>query len=243
MARETVEDWKAIGDKEPWYGVLSAPQFLSANITELAKEAFYSQGVDEIKWVVERIKSFDQNFSPSRALDFGSGLGRLSFAMSNYCPSIFGVDVSPGMIAEAEKQKLLRGHGSVQFGAAIPEGEKFDWINSYIVFQHIAPRAGYAIIDKLLSSLLVGGWTSIHLTFAHDHRDCAAFTRDNYAYRYDGETATTLETKDAPVGEMSMYDYDLNKILFMYIRAGIRNINLVHTDHGGVHGFWIFGRL
>jgi hypothetical protein len=39
-----------------------------------------------------------------------------------------------------------------------------------------------------------------------------------------------------------MYDYDMNKVLFTFIRAGIGTIRLVHTDHGGVHGFWIFAK-
>ncbi len=242
MARDTAEDWKAIGAGEPWYGVLAAPEFLSANITEAAKDAFYAQGVDEIRWVVDRIRSFDPNFSPSSGLDFGSGLGRLSFAMSSFSSSVFGVDVSPDMIAEAEKQKSLRGYSNVHFGQSIPDGRKFDWINSYIVLQHILPRSGYRIIESLLSSLSVGGWTSIQLTFAHDHRDITSLLRDNYAYQYDGEVANILEFKEAPIGDVSMYDYDLNKVLFMFIRAGIDSLNLADTDHGGAHGFWIFGR-
>ena len=242
MARDTEDDWKAIGDSEPWYGVLSAPKFLAANITEQAKAEFFDQGVREIDWAVANIRREDPGFAPRSALDFGSGLGRLSFAMASICDHVVGVDISAGMRAEAERQKVERGIHNVDFAEALPTGQTFDWINTYIVLQHIVPAKGYEIVRDLLKSLAPGGWTSIQLPFAHDHRDLTSIQRDTHAYSYDGESALALEFKETNVGEMSMYDYNMNKILFIFIRSGIHNLHLVHTDHGGVHGFWIFGK-
>jgi SAM-dependent methyltransferase len=242
MARDTEDDWKLIGQSEPWYGVLSAPKFLSASITEQAKTEFYDQGVTEIEWVVSTIRADDPGFAPKNALDFGSGLGRLSFAMASTCENVIGVDISPGMRAEADRQKVERGVRNVQFSETFPAGQSFDWINSYIVLQHVVPSKGYEIVRSLVNALAPGGWTSIQLPFAHDHRDLTSIQRDTYAYSYDGETAVALEFNETPVGQMSMYDYNLNRILFSFVRAGIANIRLIHTDHGGVHGFWIFAK-
>ena len=242
MARDTTDDWEAIGESEPWYGVLSAPMFLSVNINDQAKEKFYAQGREEIAVALEHIREIDPFFAPSHGLDFGSGLGRLAFAMAATCQSVVGVDVSRGMIAEANIQKAARGYSNVQFDREIPEGGKFDWINSYIVLQHILPRTGYGLIQRLLSALNVGGLTSLHLTFAHDYRDMSSIKRDAWAYQYDGETANVIQFNETMIGEMSMYDYDMNKVLFLFIQAGIQHLKLVHTDHGGVHGFWIFGK-
>jgi SAM-dependent methyltransferase len=242
MARDTASDWKSIGESEPWYGVLSAPKFLSANLNQQAKDEFYAQGVEDIDWAFSQIKSADPSFSPGLALDFGSGLGRLSFAMAAKSKSVLGVDVAPAMRAEAGLQKILRDIPNVEFRDQIPANQKFDWINSYIVFQHIVPSTGYAIIRDLLACLNPGGWTSLQLTFAHDFRDWNGLHRDAYAYRYDGEMANILEFNETQVGEMSMYDYDLNTVLFIFVRSGITNIKLEHTDHGGIHGFWIFGK-
>ena len=241
MARGTEEDWKAIGESEPWWGVLSAPKFLSASLTEEGKSEFYAQGAEEMAWVISQLKGADPDFKPATGLDFGSGLGRLCFPMAEICQRVVGVDVSPGMRAEADHQKEVRSVPNVSFSDAIPN-DGFDWINSYIVFQHILPATGYQIIKDLLSKLNPGGWTSLQLTFAHDHRDLVSLQRDTYAFRYDGETATCLEFHDTKIGDMSMYDYDMNKVLFMFVRAGISQIKLVHTDHAGVHGFWIFGK-
>lgn len=242
MARDTRIDWEAIGSSEPWFGVLSAPKFLTANLTKESQEEFYKQGQEEVEWVVAQIKRQDPTFLPKQALDFGSGLGRLSFAMAAFCDTVSGVDVSPGMIAEARRQALSRNIHNVQFTDIIPPGGRFDWINSYIVFQHILPSSGYAIIAELLSCLASGGWMSLQLTFAHDFRDVTSWQRDAHAYRYDGENVGILEFRQVAVGEMSMYDYDLNRVLYSFIRSGLRTVTLVHTDHGGVHGFWLFAR-
>lgn len=242
MARDTTEDWKIIGASEPWYGVLSAPQFLSSNITKETQDAFYAQGRDEINWVVDNIKSVNPTFSPNTGLDFGCGLGRLSFAMSKHCLSVSGVDISPGMLSEAENQKVKQGFSSVKFYESIPSDAKFDWINSYIVMQHIVPETGYNIIKRLLSLLSPGGWTSIQVTFGHDHRDISGFYTDANAFQYDGQTVRIMDFKEKPIGQMSMYDYDLNRVLFMFVQSGISELKLVHTDHGGAHGFWIFGK-
>jgi SAM-dependent methyltransferase len=242
MARDTADDWKSIGECEPWFGVLSAPKFLSASITEEAKREFYDQGAREIGWALEHIRAEDPAFSPRVGLDFGSGLGRLTFPMSTICESVVGIDVSPGMRAEADRQKISRSIPNVHFVEQIPVGQTFDWINSYIVFQHILPSTGYIILKDLLSALAPRGWTSIQLTFAHDYRDLTSLQRDTYAFSYDGDRAVALEFKETPIGEMSMYDYDLNKVLFIFARSGINKLRLIHTDHGGVHGFWIFGK-
>lgn len=242
MARETTEDWIQLGADEPWWGVLSAPEFLSANLTEDAKERFYAQGKTEIDWVVGLIQQQDRYFRAARALDFGCGLGRLSFAMAPHCSWVTGVDVSPGMLAEAERQRLARGVANVTFAGAIPDDVTFDWVNTYIVLQHILPRVGYAIIEDMLARLNPGGWTSIQLTFAHDRRDINSFLRDASALRYDGESATVLDFNTTAIGEMSMYDYDLNKVLFLFAKQGLGDIRLMHTDHGGVHGFWILAK-
>lgn len=242
MTRETDDDWKALGETEPWYGVLSAPEFLQANITDEAKDRFYLQGQQEMAWVVETLTTHFSPFEPQVGADFGSGLGRLSFPMSGKCGKVYGIDVSPGMRAEAANQATLRDMQNVEFVDALPPGTEVDWVNSYIVFQHIVPRTGYHLLSNLLGHLRIGGFVSIQITFAHDHRDNQLLSRDLATWRFDGETLTVLEEKSREVGDMSMYDYDMNRVLMIFARIGVRDLFMRHTDHGGVHGFWVFGR-
>lgn len=242
MARDTADDWEKIGATEPWYGVLSAPEFLSQNLTEEGKNAFYAQGAAEMALVANLLREKFPPFAPKIGVDFGSGLGRLAFPMAQMCDHVVGLDVSPSMRKEASVQAKIRKVGNIAFHAAIPDGLRVDWINSYIVFQHILPRTGYYLLRNLLSSLAIGGHVSIQITYAHDKRGLADVDRDIHAWRFDGETLTVLENQDYEQGRMSMYDYDLNRVFRVFTSAGIGDMHIRNTDHGGVHGFWIFGR-
>jgi SAM-dependent methyltransferase len=242
MAVNTVADWTLIGETEPWFGVLSAPQFLRANINDAAKEHFYALGEQEVERVVDVLRNSFGPFEPKLGLDFGSGLGRLSFPMSRICERVIGIDISDGMIAEAERQRIAKNINNVQFVKQIPDDIKVDWLHSHIVFQHILPRDGYNILQNLLDKLSDRSFISLHLTYAHDKRDPSTLIRDLDAYRFDGDTLTILGENTRDPGTMSMYSYDMNRILLTLTRARLGNLFLQPTDHGGNYGFWIFAR-
>jgi trans-aconitate methyltransferase len=242
MARDTSVDWESIGETEPWFGVLSAPEFLQKNLTEATKNKFYDQGRQEMAEVMDTLRTHFPPFEPKVGADFGSGLGRLTFPMSTQCETVYGIDLARGMREEAGRQAEARGFANVSFVPALPGDVSVDWINSYIVLQHILPRTGYELLKNLLATLNVRGHVSIQVTYAHDIRDTSTLLRDILSWRFDGETMTTIEEQGYAPGQMSMYDYDMNKVLMLAARAGIRELFLRHTDHGGVHGFWIFGR-
>lgn len=170
MARDTAADWEQIGATEPWYGVLSAPEFLSANLTDEIKDKFYGHGVSDMSMIMSILEAKFSPFPPKTGADFGSGLGRLVFPMASVCDHVYGIDISPAMRAESAVQANARGLKNVEFVPALPDGVTVDWINSYIVFQHILPRTGYELLRGLLSRLVVGGHVSIQLTFAHNRR-------------------------------------------------------------------------
>jgi len=96
-------------------------------------------------------------FAQKTGADFGSGLGRLVFPMASVCDHVYGIDISPAMRAESAVQANARGLKNVEFVPALPDGVTVDWINSYIVFQHILPRTGYELLRGLLSRLVIGG--------------------------------------------------------------------------------------
>jgi hypothetical protein len=50
-----------------------------------------------------------------------------------------------------------------------------------------------------------------------------------------------LSVEDSEHGSMSMYDYDLNRVMRLLYVAGINPVTAQHTDHGGCHGAWLFG--
>lgn len=236
--RDTDADWRELGRSNPYWAVLSSPDFLSENLTPEKVEFFYSSGPFHIDPIVRDLEAFTGERPSGRALDFGCGVGRLSEAMTRYAAEVTGVDVSPGML------EIARGRGSkVTYSETLPDGP-FDWINSFIVFQHIPPHRGLAIIADLMDRLADGGMVSLQVTTWSDAGKAwpePAPKRGLFgALRARREHRSWMES--LPVGHIHMYEYDLSKVLRLMNLAGIETFKLVATNHDGHHGVIILGR-
>jgi SAM-dependent methyltransferase len=239
--RDTDADWRRIGEAQPYWGVLSGERYRTENIDEAALNDFYGSGQGDIQAVVERASRFLGAWpAPRRALDFGCGVGRLVYAMTPYAEEVVGYDVSPEMLSKAESrnaESLNNGH--VRFTSAWPKGG-FDWINSYIVFQHIPPQRGLELLEKLLGQLNPGGLVSLHFTVYRDAR--LEPTPRPYAAALKLVKQCLGRPTEPPAGSVSMFDYDLSKILAALVRGGVSESAMLHLDHNGHHGVQIIGR-
>lgn len=233
--RDTDADWRKLGATEPYWGVLSHPDYLSDNLTPERVAAFYASGVAYVDDVLAR---FDHLFGArprGPALDFGCGAGRLTEPMAAQMGQAAGYDISPGMLAEARR----RG-GRALYVSELPDGP-FVWINSFIVFQHIPPARGMVLLEALLARLAPGGLVSLHLTIWREpHLKPAAPA----GWRRFAGPLIALRRKLRPQapGAIMMYDYDLSAVVEACNRAGIADLTLVATDHGGHHGAIVLGR-
>jgi hypothetical protein len=43
-------------------------------------------------------------------------------------------------------------------------------------------------------------------------------------------------------GEVVMFGYDLSIIAAALFESGIEELSIFHTDHGGFHGAYVYGR-
>jgi SAM-dependent methyltransferase len=242
--RDTDADWNEIGHTEPWYGVLATGKFLMQNINAETISEFYASGRQDMLPVVQTIERlFGAGFRPERALDFGCGVGRLCFAMADTAKSVTGIDVSLGMIAKAEAFRNEARVTNVEFKTRLSGDDRFDWINSYIVFQHIPPRRGIVIMEELLTSLNSSGVVSIQLTYFHEQRDLQRSIIDIGDYSFDGECVRVLsERRMEERNAMRMFDYDLSSVFRLFHRNGIDEVFSRRTAHGGSYGVWLFGR-
>jgi SAM-dependent methyltransferase len=242
MVRDTDADWNLIATHQPYYGVLANERYLAENLTPQAIDEFYESGKADIEYVMsvlERVAGGD--VEPTRALDFGCGAGRLSLAMAKYAEQVVGVDVAEGMLRIAREQAAARKVGNVELRTTLP-ADQVDWVNSLIVFQHIPPERGYAILADLVALLAPGGFLSVQLTFFRDDRHVTDITRDLADYRYDGTTVELLTHAGSYPGSPTMYDYDLNRVFRTLFLGGIESVVSEHTDHAGCHGAWFYGR-
>ena len=245
MERDTDADWRKIGETEPFWGVLTEDRFRRDRMDQAAKHAFYATGAEDIGFVLSRIQLMVPHFRPRQALDFGCGVGRLTLAMAHHADAVTGVDISPQMLDEARRAASELGVRNVAFGNDLPEKDKtgFDWVSSHIVFQHIPPSRGYALLRDLLGLLAPGGICSIQLCFLRDQANAGEFVGYSRFWSFDGEAAHAgLDQDPNPVGTVRMYDYDLNRVFAAMLAHKVELFGIAQTDHGGHHGAWFFGR-
>lgn len=152
-----------------------------------------------------------------------------------------GVDVSPGMIKLARARAAELGIKNVAFQSQIPDFAA-DWVNTFIVLQHIQPRRGYEIIAKLLDSVSVDGALSLHVTFYKDRNYPVDPLAGTQFYSFNGEASSMFSDSTSPSGAMMMFDYDMNKVLQMLYTRGFYEPIVQHVVHGGCHGARMFCR-
>src|SRR5262245_55841332 len=171
-AMNTDKAWEYFGYHEPYFAVLTQDKFMREKLGEDAKREFFATGdryvASLLSTVAERL---GPRFRPTRALDFGCGVGRLVIPLARVCQFVIGVDVSESMIAEAKKNAKEHGLSNVAFAKgddSLSElSGRFDFIHSFIVFQHIPPRGGLVIFKRLIELLDDGGIGVLHVTYAH----------------------------------------------------------------------------
>lgn len=92
---------------------------------------------------------------------FGCGVGRLLLPLARRCQTAVGIHASDGMLREAEKVcqmekvrniSLVKGDDNCS-----SQAPGFDFINSFIVFQHIPCDRGVRLFRRLLELLNEGG--------------------------------------------------------------------------------------
>jgi SAM-dependent methyltransferase len=236
--RDTDRDWAMIGEREPYFGVLTHPRFKRENLNDEHIADFFASGHGDIARALGRMRAAFGSFDPRSALDFGCGVGRLTRALAAQTGDAVGVDISPGMLAEARRYK---GTDAI-FVESIPE-RQFDWVMSIIVLQHIPPERGYAIVNTLLGAIAPGGGITLQITFArapqHDHSvGGRLIIGPNNAW-----PATPPRAAPAmPEGVMLMHDYNLSRIVALFFVHGLRQLYLEETDHGGLIGVEINAR-
>ncbi|MDQ2699827.1 MAG: class I SAM-dependent methyltransferase, partial [Actinomycetota bacterium] len=108
----------------------------------------------------------DADPSRRRALDFGCGVGRLTFALANEFERVDGVDISAPMIEKAAEYEArfspgLPGethfHLNTNLDLSLFDGEQFSFVLSLVVLQHLQPEFSRTYITEFCRLLEPGG--------------------------------------------------------------------------------------
>ncbi len=231
------EKWEYFGENDPYWAVSTYDKFKSKNIGESAKEEFFRTGEEQIAEVWNEIaKQFDPAFKPKNALDFGCGVGRLVFPLAAHAETVYGVDISRPMLAEARVNAEQKGIANVIFQQTeefLAAAElKFDLLHSSIVFQHIEPTLGLEILAKMLDRLEPKGIGVLQFTYKNPSR---AIERLRFRAYRDIPLVYRLRNlikgqKNEPL--MPMYVYDLTEVLTKIRTSNCDGCLMRFSDHG-----------
>jgi SAM-dependent methyltransferase len=183
----------------------------------------------------------EPNFTPGRVLDFGCGVGRVSLAFAQMAQSVVGVDVSDGMLQEAERNRAEQALQNVLLVKSDDELANvvgtFDLIHSFIVFQHMEVSRGRRVFGKLIERLASGGIFAAHFTYGKTKHADAFGVPPARAVAPPSESAGREDDRD-PL--MLMNPYHVNELLFTMQTAGVRSFYTDFTDHGGEFGVLLY---
>lgn len=147
------QSWEAIGKVDAYYGVLTYDQYTRERLDPARREEFFQTG-EEHCWRIFNIiyQHLQPDFAPKRALDFGCGVGRILIPLAQHCTEVVGMDVAASMLAEARANCAERDLTNVSFAASDDALSQvsgdFDFIHSFIVFQHIPKKRGERILEE-----------------------------------------------------------------------------------------------
>jgi SAM-dependent methyltransferase len=248
MTRNTDLDWQKIADEDPYWGVLSDEAYRGAALADPVQAQFFESGKRLIGDVLGFVRAHvAPSFEPDRALDFGCGVGRLLIPMARLSRHAVGVDVSPRMLEIAARHLEMEQitNTSLILGDDDLSGiqDRFNFINSYIVLQHIPPIRGIRLIQNLLHLLDDGGIFSLQLTYAKSRKFFAHESGHAEFYRRDGSTIYDLVpvAAEAPEGHVTMFDYDLNQVMLIIGRVAAHPLMVLPTNHDGHLGVHFVG--
>ncbi|MEO0478946.1 MAG: class I SAM-dependent methyltransferase [Planctomycetota bacterium] len=164
--------WNQFGKQDPLWAILT---HTDKSHGRWEVDDFFATGEAEVASLFELLHELAPGWEPGAALDFGCGVGRLSQALAERVPEVFGVDLSDVMIEKA--RRLERERGADRSGSCTFEvnrtrdlhglGERrFDLIYSSITLQHMRPRLQLGYLREFGRLLSPGGLMVVQIPLA-----------------------------------------------------------------------------
>jgi 2-polyprenyl-3-methyl-5-hydroxy-6-metoxy-1,4-benzoquinol methylase len=233
---DPAEQWERFGRVDPYYGVLAGDEFRRENLDGQALDRFFATGEEHVESVLESARRVaGSGFAPATVLDHGCGVGRLLVAFARHAERTVGVDVSPSMLAEARRNCDARGVENVELLPAdrlATLAPDFDLVHSYIVLQHIPPRAGLPIVDRLASLVRPSGVGMLHVPVSAPNLVARLHTWTTRTVPYAYNVANLVRGRPWSYPHMQMNVYPLDALVLLLRRRGFYDVHL-KFDHGG----------
>lgn len=238
VTSKTDRDWEYFGKNDPYFGVLTHDGFKLDQLSADAKKEFFATGVRYVEDLLKTVREhLEPAFQSTRALDFGCGVGRLVIPLAGVCTSVVGVDVSESMLAVAEENCREMGLSNVTFvkgdDTLSRVSGSFDFVHSFIVFQHIRPERGVVILRRMIDLLPDDGIGVLHFTYSYATtvslgRRLLKTTQEYIPIGYG--LLNLMRGKSFREPLMQMNEYDVNQLLRILQESGCHEIHLRFTE-------------
>jgi ubiquinone/menaquinone biosynthesis C-methylase UbiE len=232
------QSWEEIGQRDAYYGVLTYDQYAQENLNQASRDVFFESGQKHLQRVMHIIhENIAADFVPQRALDFGCGVGRILIPMAAQSNEVVGLDVASSMLREAEKnchEQKLTNVSLVQADdqLSLLEGS-FNFIHSYIVFQHIPVRRGEALFEILLDHLAENGVGVIHFVYRRNisrFRRIFQWSRSHLRF-FNGLVNVLILKQPWRYPALQMHEYNLANIFELLKKNDCINVHVEFSEH------------
>jgi ubiquinone/menaquinone biosynthesis C-methylase UbiE len=146
-------NYNRIGLEDPFFGTVGS--------SNKDLEQYFEYGRQQVTGILSNAQKLGINLTSGTALDFGCGIGRVTQALAKQFDDVYGLDISPSMIALANDHNAnpakchFRLHCDHQL--RIFADDFFDLILGINVFRYISPALSEAYLREFIRILKPGG--------------------------------------------------------------------------------------
>jgi len=156
--RRLARNWRAMGDTDPMFGVLSDPTKFGG---KWSSDEFFASGRAHVRKLLGILDGLGARFERGDCLDFGCGMGRLTIPLAECFAQTIGVDVASSMIGPASRhvppgvrcEFVVNRHPDLR---TVPSA-RFDFVHSCLALQHIPPAITVRYLAEFLRVCRPGG--------------------------------------------------------------------------------------
>ncbi len=208
--KEHKNSWEQLGAKQPYWSVLTEEDYKKENLTQELESKFFMQGTLVLKILHNVCEKAGVDYQKNLCLDYGCGLGRVTFHLAKEFDHVVGVDISKNHIALAKNKKaefLVNNIDFVVLEKGVEDIPKrpYDLIFSVIVLQHIRKKEVFRIFSRFIELVKEGG--------------VIIFQIPTYHPNYDFQEGKLLNKK---LGGMEMHAIRQKDIIDYYVKGGCR---------------------